>query len=95
MKIYLSGAISRDDNYKEKFQIAESQLKAAGFAVMSPAILPSGFDYEDYMTICLAMIDVCKTIALLPDWENSIGALRERTYAMERGYKVYEYSELF
>lgn len=69
-KVYISGPITADKHYKETFKAAENILSQRGYAVMSPAILPQGFDYEEYMSVCFAMLDVCKMIVLLDGWKN-------------------------
>lgn len=38
MKLYLSGAISANPNYKNDFENARKRLNDAGFAVVSPTI---------------------------------------------------------
>lgn len=82
MKIYITGKITGDPNYKAKFARAEEKLKAAGHVVMNPAILPDGFEYDEYMRICLVMLDVCDAIYLLTDWKQSEGARKEYNHAM-------------
>ena len=82
MKIYISGKITGDSDYKGKFARAEEKLKAAGHVVMNPAILPDGFEYDEYMRICLVMLDVCDAIYLLTDWRQSEGARKEYNHAM-------------
>ena len=82
-KVYLSGKITGDIGFKKKFKEAEQKLKAKGHKVMNPAILPEGFEYEEYMAICFAMIDQCNILAFLPDWEDSPGAKREIEYAVK------------
>ena len=82
MKIYISGKITGDSDYKGKFARAEEKLKAAGHVVMNPAILPDGFEYDEYMRICLVMLDVCDAIYLLTDWRQSGGARKEYNRAM-------------
>jgi hypothetical protein len=83
MKIYLAGKITGDENYKEKFDKRAAAMTELGNAVMNPAILPAGFEYEEYMKICLSMIDAVDTVALFPDWKESSGATREHEYALE------------
>ena len=80
-KIYLAGKIAGEANFKDIFKIAEQHLMAEGHAVMNPAELPSGFDYEDYMKVGFAMIEACDTVAFLPNWHDSEGAKREQLFA--------------
>jgi hypothetical protein len=60
---------------------------------MNPSILPEGFEYEQYIHICEAMIDCCDAVALLPDWIESMGAMYENDYAENNGKKVFRLTE--
>ena len=55
---------------------------------MNPAVLPAGFDYEDYTKICFAMIDVCDAVYMLDNWQDSPGAMREHEYARHTGKAI-------
>lgn len=80
--IYIAGKITGDPNYKEKFAAAQKRLEAAGYIVLSPAVLPSvGFEYEAYMRMSRAMLRECDEICMLPDWKESRGAMEEYLYA--------------
>jgi len=80
VKIYIAGKITDNPDYKTHFARAEKRL-AENHTVMNPAVLPLGFDYEDYMRICFAMIDVCDAVYMLDNWRDSPGAIREYEYA--------------
>jgi hypothetical protein len=41
MKLYLSGAITHDENYREKFSAAAGQLRERGYEVINPADSPA------------------------------------------------------
>lgn len=84
VRIYLAGKITGDNAYRSKFERASAGLRLLGYIVMSPAILPYGWEWGDYMHICRAMIDVCDMIAMLPDWKESRGAREEHAYAQAR-----------
>lgn len=88
MKIYIAGKITGLKNYKELFNKAEEQLQAKGYLVMNPAILPVGFEWLEYMTICYKMIDVCDEIYMLNNWMDSDGAKAEHYYARKKGKKI-------
>lgn len=81
MKIYIAGKITGLDNYKEIFAEVEAELLAEGHEVMNPAMLPVGFEWEEYMHICLSMIDVCDAVYFITNWEDSKGATDEHFYA--------------
>lgn len=88
MKIYIAGKITGDKDYRQKFKKVADDLKAGGHAVMNPAVLPDGFSYEDYIAICVAMINACEMVYLLDDWADSQGAKFEKHYAEVTGKKV-------
>lgn len=84
-KIYLAGKITGDPNYREKFKAKAEELRNQGYIVMNPAVLPDGFEYEDYLQICFAMIDACDTVYFLDDYRYSPGAIREQIKAVKDG----------
>lgn len=90
MKIYISGKITGDKNYKKKFADVELELRELGFIVMNPAILPEGFSWTAYMSIALAMQNVCDATLFLPDWKDSKGAIVEHQDAKQRFYSLAE-----
>ena len=80
IKIYISGAISNDPNFKNKFKKAEEKLKKESI-VLNPANLPEGMKYTDYMKICMPMVEIADAIFILKDWKTSKGAKAEVEYA--------------
>jgi len=82
MIIYIAGKITGDPNYKVKFDKAAKRLSAKGDIVLNPSILPLGLDYDDYMHIDFAMIDVADTVYFLKDYKDSPGAMKEWHYAI-------------
>lgn len=71
MKVYLSGKITGDVDYRKKFEAVQNELRAYGYVVFNPAVLPDGFEYEDYMSLDLLILSRCDAIYLLRDWKNS------------------------
>lgn len=88
MKIYVAGKITGLDNFKEVFQEAEDTLKAEGYTVMNPAILPPGFTQEECMHVCYAMIDICDGVYMLSNWKDSVGANLEHDYALSHAKDI-------
>lgn len=94
MRVFLSGKISDDPDYKAKFKQAQKWLESKGCVVLSPAILPLGFDYEAYMRMCFAMMEGCDVVCLLPNWKESAGARREQRYAEFTGKRIMNLEEI-
>ena len=87
-KLYLAGKITGDPNYKCKFGSAAGELRKIGYSVMNPAMLPDGFEYNEYMHVCKAMIEVCDAVVLMPDWTESDGAKMEYGHAAAIGKRI-------
>lgn len=80
MKIYISGKIAGDPDYKGKFARAAAQLERLGATVINPATAPEGMDKLDYMRICFAEMEAVDYVVFLPDWSSSDGAKLERAW---------------
>lgn len=87
--IFISGAISRDPNYRQKFAEAERKLAEQGYIVLNPTCLNPELPYESLMRICFSMIDEADELHMIgEDWKHSNGAWREYLYANAKGKKV-------
>lgn len=93
MTIYLSGKITGDENWKQKFQAVADELKdkKPDLTILSPLMLDVTLEYEQYMDIDFAFIRSCDVVVLLEDWEDSPGAKREKEYAQALGKMVIPY----
>ena len=80
MKIYISGKIAGDPDYKGKFARAAAQLERLGATVINPATAPEGLTKLDYMRICFAEMEAVDYVVFLPDWAESAGAKLERAW---------------
>ena len=89
-KVYISGSISKDPDYREHFRAAEEKLRGLGMKVFNPAKFEADPDktWEDYMRKDIAELMRCKAIYLLKGWKKSRGARIEYTIAKELGYMV-------
>jgi hypothetical protein len=87
MKVYISGKMTGKTAGERviDFMRASNYIRDLGHIPLNPIRLPRGLDYEDYMKICFAMIEVADAIALLPDWKDSPGARRELERAIALG----------
>lgn len=89
MKVYISGKITGLFNYAENFREVEAQLKADRHVVLTPLMTPLGLEYDDYMKLAYAMIDVADAVIMLDNWTESKGAMLEYDYAKEWGKPIY------
>lgn len=87
-KVYISGAISTDPNYKKHFKRAERKLIKRGDGVFNPCCIPVIFSYWQFMSIDLAALACCDTIYMLKGWHESRGAKIELARALELGLRV-------
>lgn len=95
--IYISGAITGNENYIDDFLEAEKFLLKNGFSVFNPAtyilnhkdfpILKNNWDL--CMKEDLKFLLECDSIYLLKGWQNSRGCLLEKHIAMQLNYKMY------
>ena len=85
MKIYIAGKVRGLKNYREVFKAAEEKLQAKGNVTLNPAELPEGMNGEDYMRICIPVLEVADAIYLLDNWKDSEGAKVEKAYAECQG----------
>lgn len=89
MNVYISGKITGDTNYVKKFAEAEFDLRTRGYNVINPCDLCYPFlSYEQFMHIDFALIDVSDAVYMLKDWEESVGAMREKVYAESKGKDI-------
>lgn len=92
MRIYISGKITDTFDYLERFSEAESMLSSLGFDTLNPAKvcdnLPKTFSHDEYLKVCIAMLECCDTIFMLDGWEESKGARKELLFAENNGKSV-------
>ena len=89
-KIYISGKITNNANYKADFEAAELALKIAGFQPVNPAEeqLPDGATWADYMRHDLKLLCDCDAIYMLNGWRESAGAKIEHKLARDLGIEI-------
>ena len=89
-KVYISGSITKDPDYREHFRAAEEKLRNLGMKVFNPAKFEADPDktWEDYMKRDIAELTRCRAIYLLKGWKKSRGAKIEYKIAKELGYMV-------
>lgn len=87
--VYISGSISKDPDFKAKFDRVEDWVMQRGAKrCLNPTIFPLGWAYSEYMEHCLIMVRHADVILMLPCWEQSNGATAELAYARSLGRRV-------
>lgn len=96
MLIYTAGKYSGDTD--ANIAVAREHAKKlweAGHAVICPHLNTAHMEkdclatYEDYIAGDLKMIARCDAIYMLPNWEDSKGAVLEHAWAQEIGLPIY------
>lgn len=89
MKVYIAGPITNNSNYRIDFFQAQRILERDGWEVINPIALnysmPKSTTHDEYMNLCLVMLDIADAIYLLSGWEESRGACVEYGYALGTG----------
>lgn len=87
-RIYIAGAITGTDDFKERFEKAQKELESQGYSVINPALInsnmPKDTTYEEYMKMAFTMLDFADSVYFLVGWDNSIGTNREYGYALAK-----------
>lgn len=90
-KVYISGAITGNENHYEQFENAELWLRLNGYSAINPVKVASNLpdlNYEDLMQVDFALISLADSIFMLDGWQKSKGACAELHYARALGKKV-------
>lgn len=90
MFVYISGAITDNEDYEKQFMQAEKDLRRLGYNVVNPVSVGKRLErelgrkptYDEYLEKDLAALKNCDAIYQLPGWEKSKGAKIEYNYAV-------------
>ena len=87
--IYISGAVSSDKNFREKFAKAEKYLQGLGYNVVNPVKgEEDGKEWVYYMRKDIVKLMSCDCVYALSGWVKSKGALIEIRLASDLGMEV-------
>lgn len=90
-RVYISGPISNNPNFKEDFRKVREQWEEADYAVIDPSYLIDVFPggtHEQYMKICMELLKMADLVYMMDGWENSKGAIIEYGYALSHGIET-------
>jgi hypothetical protein len=88
-EIYISGKITGDPGYYEKFKAEELRLASLGYEPYNPAKRAfEGYTWEEAMRQVIHYMVLCDGVSLLPGWIESRGAKIEERLARELGIEV-------
>lgn len=102
MLVYLAGPITPKDGYTAEdnarvaihqfFRLIHKGINAFCPHLVSPHPAAWDIDYQRWVAYDFAMLDLCSHVLMLPRWETSGGAVREREHAIH-SRKIVVYSE--
>ena len=96
-KVYLAGAMSGlpEFNYPA-FNAEAARIRALGYDVENPAenTPPPCGTWQGWMRISLRQMLTCDTVAMLPGWGKSKGALIEYNLAKSLGMEIWDANEI-
>ena len=93
--IYISGAVSSDKNFREKFDQAEKFLQSKGFIVVNPVKDEvDGKEWTYYMKKDIIKLIGCNCVYALSDCSKSKGARIELRLASDLGMEIIAEGEL-
>lgn len=94
-RIYLSGAITNNPNYKKEFASSAKYFRKKGLRVINPASYPThkNWTWEDYMRRCIKLLSECTAIFMITEWKNSKGACLEHYIAEQLGLEIVDFTD--
>jgi hypothetical protein len=70
MIVYIAGPMTGlPDFNRAEFNIAAKRIKDARHVVLNPAILPDGLTHQQYLKICISLLECANAIYMLRGWK--------------------------
>ena len=87
-KTYISLPITGTQDYRERAFEIEKKMREWGCSVINPVVvcdsLPDETTHEQYMSVCLPLVDMSDIVAFADGWEKSKGCTLEMCRAMQK-----------
>lgn len=98
-RVYLSGRITGDPRYADKFSRAEMTVRIEfchrGIVVNPAEWCPEGWGWLRCMARCLLLEAMCSHVAMLSDWRESRGARIEHRLALLMKKEIIYLNKIF
>jgi hypothetical protein len=97
LRYYLSGAITKQPDFKKYFKEYEDELRHWGITdIFNPAETdwPKDVKWETCMKYDLKILVDCDVLVLLPNWKKSRGVKLETRIAKALGIRIVKFSNL-
>jgi len=90
MRLYLSGKMNGDTDFKDKFECAERQciMMDNWSEIINPAKLVRLPTWKESLKRDLKILNYCNAIFMIKGWKDSKGATLEHWYAKRRGLLI-------
>lgn len=87
-RVYVVGAVTGVENWREKFISAEKDLIEKGYRVRTPMEYPEGLTQKEYMALSCGSVFWADKVFVTKNWENSKGTKAEIALAESYGLPV-------
>ena len=87
--LFISGPMNGFPNKnREKFKEIEELATSLGYTVLNPAVLPDGLNNEDYLPICLSMLEAADFMYSMCTNGYYHSCAAEHAYAVAQGIRI-------